>query len=111
MAKITIKDSIHICSVCQKCSVLYLRNDRQPWCGGTIAWPPRSPDLTPLNFYFWGYMKQKVYAVVIESREPLLERNDIAAEEIRQNNLEIQRTTQSISFRAQTCLQSGGEHF
>ncbi|KAL4092216.1 hypothetical protein QTP88_026754 [Uroleucon formosanum] len=62
--------------------------------GGTIAWPPRSPDLTLLDFYFWGYMKQKVYAVVIESREQLLDRIDIAAEEIRQNYLEIQRTTQ-----------------
>ncbi|KAL4126744.1 hypothetical protein QTP88_010953 [Uroleucon formosanum] len=72
--------------------------------GGTIAWPPRSPDLTPLNFYFWGYMKQKVYAVVIESREPLLERIEITAEEIRQNHAEIQRTTQSVLFRTQCCL-------
>jgi len=79
--------------------------------GGRIAWPPRSPDLTPLDFYLWGYMKQKVYAVVIESREQLLDRIDIAAEEIRQNHAEIQRTTQSVSFRAQACLQSGGEHF
>jgi len=22
--------------------------------GGTIAWPPRSPDLTPLGFSVWG---------------------------------------------------------
>jgi len=41
-------------------------------------------------------MTQKVYAVIIESREQLLERIDIAAEEIRQNHLEIQRTTQSV---------------
>jgi hypothetical protein len=25
--------------------------------GGMHAWPPHSPDLTPLDFYFWGYMK------------------------------------------------------
>jgi len=56
-------------------------------------------------------MKQKVYIVVIESREQLLDRIDIAAEKIRQNHGEIQRTTQSVSFRAQACLQSGGEHF
>jgi len=24
--------------------------------------PPRSPDFNPLDFYFWGYIKQKVYA-------------------------------------------------
>jgi len=56
-------------------------------------------------------MKQKVYAVVIESREQLSERVNIAAEEIRKNHSEIQRTTQSVSFRAQACLQSGGEYF
>ncbi|KAF0748682.1 jerky protein-like [Aphis craccivora] len=57
------------------------------------------------------FARSKVYAVVIESREQLLDRIDIAAKEIRKNHAEIQRTTQSVSFRAQACLQSGGEHF
>ncbi|GBM92552.1 hypothetical protein AVEN_272845-1 [Araneus ventricosus] len=25
-----------------------------------MAWPPRSPDITPLDFYLWGYVKQHV---------------------------------------------------
>jgi hypothetical protein len=25
--------------------------------GGPITWPPRSPDLTSLDFLFWGYIK------------------------------------------------------
>jgi hypothetical protein len=29
--------------------------------GGPITWPPRSPDFTPLHFFFWGYMKDAVY--------------------------------------------------
>lgn len=24
-------------------------------------WPPRSPDLNPLDFYLWGYLKDRVY--------------------------------------------------
>ena len=24
-------------------------------------WPPRSPDLTPMDFFFWGFIKQRVY--------------------------------------------------
>ena len=28
---------------------------------GPTAWPPRSPDITPLNFFFWGYVKDRVY--------------------------------------------------
>ncbi|KAJ4439385.1 hypothetical protein ANN_07507 [Periplaneta americana] len=26
-----------------------------------IAWPPRSPDLTPLELFLWGFVKDKVY--------------------------------------------------
>ena len=25
-------------------------------------WPPRSPDLSPLDFCLWGYLKSKVYS-------------------------------------------------
>jgi hypothetical protein len=28
---------------------------------------PRSPDLTPLDFYLWGYVKQIVYGVYIHN--------------------------------------------
>ncbi|GFV46139.1 uncharacterized protein TNCV_1256951 [Trichonephila clavipes] len=24
-------------------------------------WPPRSPDLTPVDFWLWGYLKSRVY--------------------------------------------------
>ena len=29
------------------------------WIGrdGPTPWPPRSPDLTPLDFFLWGYVK------------------------------------------------------
>ena len=40
-------------------------NDPSPnrWIGrgSTINWPPRSPDLTPLDFCLWGLMKSEVY--------------------------------------------------
>ena len=28
---------------------------------GPTAWPPRSPDLTPLDFLAWGFIKDVVY--------------------------------------------------
>lgn len=33
------------------------------WIGraGPIPWPARSPDLTPLDFFLWGYIKHRVY--------------------------------------------------
>ena len=29
--------------------------------GSTINWPRRSPDLTPLDFCLWGFVKREVY--------------------------------------------------
>ena len=26
-----------------------------------LAWPPRSPDATPCDFFLWGYVKDQVY--------------------------------------------------
>jgi len=38
-------------------------NFPKKWIGrrGPIEWPPRSPDLTPLDFFLWGYLKSEVY--------------------------------------------------
>ena len=34
------------------------------WIGrrGFVEYPPHSPELTPLDFFLWGYLKYKVYA-------------------------------------------------
>jgi hypothetical protein len=40
-------------------------NTRFPgrWIGRSapIAWPPRSPDLTPLDIFLWGFIKDRVF--------------------------------------------------
>lgn len=30
--------------------------------GYGLSWPPYSPDLTPCDFFLWGYLKDRVYA-------------------------------------------------
>jgi len=46
-------------------------NERFPdaWIGrgGPIPWPPPSPDLSPLDFFLWGYFKNLVYAEKIRN--------------------------------------------
>ena len=43
------------------------RNLPQRWIGRTgkddalMRWPPRSPDLTPCDFFFWGFVKDTVF--------------------------------------------------
>ncbi|KAJ8872168.1 hypothetical protein PR048_025770 [Dryococelus australis] len=34
--------------------------------GGPIAWPARSPGLTPLDYFLWGHMKGVVYQTSVE---------------------------------------------
>ena len=40
--------------------------------GSTINWPPRSPDLTPLDFCLWGLMKSELYRKKVDTRDELL---------------------------------------
>jgi len=37
------------------------------WTGrdGPTPWSPRSPDITPLDFFLWGYVKDKVFSTPV----------------------------------------------
>lgn len=50
--------------------------------GGPVAWPPRSPDLTPLDFFLWGHMKSLVYETPVDSEEQLVARILAAAQDV-----------------------------
>lgn len=40
--------------------------------GGSINWPPRSPDMmTPLDFLLWGFLKDFVYQVPVRDMDTL----------------------------------------
>ena len=43
------------------------------WIGlkASIKWPPRSPDLTPLDFFFWSFLKNKVHSRKPETLDEL----------------------------------------
>jgi len=42
--------------------------------GGLISWPSRSPDLNPLDFFFWDYSKNIVYANAPSTRLDMMNR-------------------------------------
>lgn len=81
------------------------------WIGrrGAIEWPPRSPDLTPLDYFLWGYLKNRVYQNKPQTLEEL-RRNII--DEIHAIPREvIQRSTQSFYNRIAYCQEVNGGHF
>jgi hypothetical protein len=45
-----------------------------PWngWGGPMAWPPRSPYLTPMHFFLWGHIKAPIYTSPVDSEEDLI---------------------------------------
>lgn len=46
------------------------------WIGrrGAIEWPPRSPDMNPLDYFLWGHLKSKVYKTQPTDIEDLRQR-------------------------------------
>ncbi|KAJ4434463.1 hypothetical protein ANN_23025 [Periplaneta americana] len=50
--------------------------------GGPIAWPPRSPDLNPLDFYLWGHLKSMIYSSPVPDLESLRNRIVACSEDI-----------------------------
>ena len=51
--------------------------------GGSIAWPPRSPDETKLDYYIWGKRQTFVYETQVDSLAALRRRIFVAAEQIK----------------------------
>lgn len=79
--------------------------------GGPIAWPPRSPDLNPLDYHFWGHLNNLVYATEVNTLEELRHRIELADNQIRGNQFEILRASRAIRRRARICIQQNGNHF
>ena len=81
------------------------------WIGrdGPILWAARSPDLTPLDFYLWGFLKDRVYG-----RRPnnLFQLRQFIEEEISAISPEtLAATFLNFQKRLQLCLHEDGGHF
>ena len=94
------------------CFVTDVLNERFPddWIGrgGPIHWPPRSPDLSPLDISLWGYIKNTVYAEKIRNIQHLQERITSAIEKVTRDM--IQKTWHEIEFRLDVTRATYGAH-
>lgn len=75
--------------------------------GWSPEWAPRSPDLTPCDFFLWGHMKPMVYREELKNHEQL--RASIVNEfrEIDQDH--IRNACLSVRKRLQDCILLGGD--
>ena len=83
----------------------------QRWIGrgGPIRWGPRSPDLTPLDFFLWGHLKNIVYKTPVKDLTELRRRINNEIESISKETL--CNVFFNIVKRMHLCVQSDGNHF
>ena len=74
-----------------------------------VEWPPYSPDLNPLDYFFWGYALAEV---VRRKPDDLDELKGIVEEVVSNVAPEVVRAAvANLKRRAELCLESGGGHF
>ncbi|GFU94576.1 uncharacterized protein TNCV_1265471 [Trichonephila clavipes] len=79
--------------------------------GGPVHWPPRSPDLSCLDYFFWGQMKSLVYETPVNSAEELVARISTAAGEMRNTPEMLSNVRRSMKRRCEACITCGGRQF
>lgn len=84
---------------------------RERWIGrrGPVTWPARSPDLTPLDFFLWGHIKEIVYKEILTTRDDMRNRITLAFQEITRETL--LRVRDSVHRRLRLCINNEGGHF
>jgi hypothetical protein len=72
-------------------------------------WPPRSPDLTPADFFLWGPLKGRVYKITPRTIEQL---KDAIIQDIQAVNVDtLGKVFQTLEKRIQVCLDVKGDQF
>jgi len=81
---------------------------RQP---APVAWPPRSPDLTPLDFWVWGHLKQRIFTQDFRPRtiDELKDAIRRAIAELNEDQEMRERVWEEFRCRLEECVRRGGQ--
>ncbi len=81
------------------------------WLGrrGPVDWPPRSPDLTPPDFFLWGVVKNAVYA---KNPKTIPQLKTAIQEAFAEITIELcEKVCRSVRSRCEKCIEADGGHF
>lgn len=89
-----------------------LNQNYNTWIGrnGTIPWPPRSPDLSPLDFYLWGHLKNKIYEFGVNNLNEIKDGITAEIENINNQGNVFHRLHEQIIRRLNLCINEEGGH-
>lgn len=76
-----------------------------------MCWPPRSPNLTPPDFFSWAYLKQKVCASNVDHNMETLQ-NDTIRNAVAEINADtLKNIYKEFNIRVEKCFDRGGTYF
>ena len=92
--------------------IFFNNNFEDRWIAnnGPFHWPARSPDLTPLDYFLWGTIKNRVYANPATTKEDMQTRLRQALQTIEPESIS-KATHSNFLKRVEKCLQVNGGHF
>ena len=99
------------CVYCNICNIWFLdATFTNRWIGrdGPTPWPPRSPDITPLDFFLCGYVKDRVFSTPVPDITNLKARITDAFATITEQMLE--NTWREIDCRSDVLRATKGAH-
>jgi hypothetical protein len=84
------------------------------WIGGKgpnnracFPWLPRLPDLTPCDFYLWGFIKNRLYVPLLPADLPEL-RNRIEAVVATITQETLTKVWEELAYRLDVCRMTNG---
>lgn len=80
------------------------------WIGrrGCVEWASRSPELNPLDFGLWGYLKSRVYSVKIRDENHLRQRIVVECRAVTPDL--VAAILRNLDDRLQLCFDINGAH-
>ena len=74
-----------------------------------VKWPPRLSDVSPNDFFLWGYVKGLVFVLPLPANiEEMKQRITAALETVTEDML--QRVWHELEYRHNVCRVTGGVH-
>ena len=78
--------------------------------GHPREWPANSPDLTPMDFFVWGFVKNNVYKTPPADMNDLRRRITAEFATLTRGQRMIRRSFDDMTRRANVCIRRGGLH-
>jgi hypothetical protein len=85
-------------------------NNRVVGLDHDVEWPPRSPDLTPCDFFLWGYLKDKVFSTPPQNIQDLRQKIIEQFNALREQPAVIRKAVRYMHKHTVVCVERNGGH-